>query len=187
MVTPPVHKNEQTGNPVLDRIQDNVRGVVQVLTKLIAAITKAQPISLMLKSDWSTTLATPQPTPLTFPVKAGDIWDVDYFGLDACSSTNGMGHAIGAPPNSTVSGVLYSSSANTAAANWILIAITSPNAFIGACHVGASNAGRPTHLNVRVKAGADGAITLKACSVTAGTTTGIAAKAYLRAMRVTEV
>ncbi len=180
------HRQEHTGDPLLDRIQANVLRVVQTVQQLLATVEARRVVSLMLEASFTTTAATAQSTKLTFAVKKGECWDVEFWGDASCSSVNGMCYAIGAPAGSTAAGWIDSSSTNTAVANWLTDQVTAPNTLSSACHAGASNVGRPDRINVRVKAGADGFVTLQVASVTAATTTTIAAKSHLRASKVVE-
>lgn len=184
-VTPamPPHRDERTGNVVLDRIQENVRKLFVTLAALLAV----QPIGVCLAADFTTTSANPVNTPLRLPVKAGEVWDIEFFGRGACSSVNGMGYAFGAPPGSTVSGVLYSSSTNTLVANWLLLTFSSINTAIGTCHAGANTTPRPDSFNARVKVAQDGFIIVQAYAVTAGTTATVVAQSMLRGKRIAEV
>lgn len=190
MATPPIpnHKQEHTGNPVLDRIQQSLRNVIHALATLMVSFETTRVVSLALAKPFITTSGTLAPTPLTFKVKAGEIWVVEYCGLETCSSTNGMGFGIAAPANSTVTGTLWSSAGNTAVANWVLSTFFAVNTFISALHVGAPSTGsRPTTINARVRVVADGFITIMVQSVTAGTTTTIATDTFLKATKVSLV
>ncbi len=185
MADTPAHRNEFTGNAGLDRVQENVRSLIAYVKAVVAGLPSI--VSLTLAADFTTTDATAQSTHLTFPVKAGEVWDVEYWGNAGCSNTNGMAYAIGAPTGSTASGWIETSSTNTSVTNWLTLQITAIDTLSAACHAGASNAGRPDRINVRVIAGADGAVTLKAASITAASTTTIAALAYLRATKAVKV
>lgn len=177
----PPHKSEQTGNAVWDRIQNNIRQIVDVVRQLISV----QPLSLISADAFKTTSAIPVETMLRFPVKAGEIWHVEFFGLGHCSSVNGMSYALGAPPNSVVSGIHYSSTASTAVANWFLSALpATPGTSFGAMHVGANDAGRPDNFYARVKCAGDGFISLKVHAITAGTTATLDGMALLRGHRL---
>lgn len=186
-VATPSHRSEHTGDALLDRIQANVRSLVQTVAQVIATAEARRTVSMMLASDFTCTEATLQATNLTFAVRKGECWEVEYCGRSACSSVDGMGYGVGAPVGSTISGEVYSSLANVGVAEWFLTAITSISTFIVASHVGASDAGRPDFIRARVKVAADGFITILASSVTAGTTTTISQKSYLQAIKVIEV
>lgn len=179
----PNFTREQTGNVILDRIQETLRALIAY----VRALDLASSVTLMLAAAFTTTLATPQPTTLTFRVKAGELWDVEFTGRGACSSVNGMGYALGAPAGSEVSGALYTSSTNTSAANWLLYQFTAVNTAIGTCHAGASNAARPDSFTARVKCGQDGFITVLVYAVTAGTTATLFERSSLRASKATKV
>ena len=179
----PDHKSEQTGNPVLDRIQNNVRALFATVRALILV----QPVSVMLPDTFTTTSANPVATKLSFPVKAHENWRVDLHSSGSCSSVNGMGYALGAPPGSTVDGYLESSSTNTLVANWLVAQVATVGAGITPCHVGASDAARPDRMSARVQVGAqDGQIVIMIYAVNGGTAR-IYKKAHLGAWRVTEV
>lgn len=187
-MTIPVHRGEQTGDPVLDRVQNNVRSLILAMREIydrVAALEAAAPISVMLRDDFTTTAATAQNTLLSFPVKAGECWDVDYYGAAGCAGDAlGMKYAIAAPPSTVISGYLDSNL--TSATDDTHPPITAVNTLTSAVHT-VNGATRPDHINVRLKAGESGNVTLQACSTTAGRTTTILAKAFIRAVRVTEV
>ena len=96
----PNHRSEATGSAALDRIQNNVRQLVDVVRTLL----DAQPRSVMLTETFSTASTLPTPTKLAIAVKAGECWDVTFQGRGSCSNVGGMGYALGAPPGSTVQG-----------------------------------------------------------------------------------
>lgn len=179
----PVFRRQHTGNAVLDRIQ----GVVEDLVAFARDQHSRQPVSLSLRTPFTTSSDLSQDTKLAFPVRAGETWDLEFWGNSQCSSTDGVKYEVGAPPDSTVSGWLESSSTNTSVTNWTTTEINAVNTQFGPFHAGASNAARPDRLQARVKAGRDGVVAIRICSETAATTTILSAKAHLRATRVTEV
>ena len=178
----PNHRSEATGSAALDRIQNNVRQLVDVVRTLL----DAQPRSVMLTETFSTASTLPTPTKLAIAVKAGECWDVTFQGRGSCSNVGGMGYALGAPPGSTVQGEHITSSTNTSWANWLRLAIDTAGAAIGTCHAGATDAARPDSFTARVKVGSQsGHITVMAYAV-AGTAK-VYAKATLRIQRTAEV
>jgi hypothetical protein len=181
---------EHTGSAAGDRAQRQAQAAVvahEQTKTYVAGLALQVPVSLMLSAAFTTTLATATDTKLSFPVLAGECWNVEYWGDGSCSSVNGMCYSIGAPANSSVDGWIETSSTNTLVANWLTIQVTAVNTLSAACHAGANNTGRHDRISARVKVGVAGRITLQAASITAATTTTIAAKSYLRALRVTEV
>jgi len=185
LVDAPVQRTQFTGQAVLDRLQANVRALVDTVRQLVAVVESRRVVAMMLAEDFSTTRAVAQNTLLTFPVVKGELWDVEFFGYGACSTVTGMKYAVGCPAGSVMSGELESSSTNTAVANWTTQGLTA-STLSAATHVGASNAFRPDRINVRVKVGANGAITIQAASAAAADTTRVAARSLLRANRVVE-
>lgn len=185
MVTP-VHKNEQTGQAGLDRIQQNVRALIADVRSMLLRLAAAERHSLMLTDAFTTTIATATSTKLTFPVRAEEIWDIDYYGAAGCAGDAlGMKYAIAAPTGSTIAGYLDSNLANST--DDTHVAISAVNTLTSAVHT-VNGGTRPDHINVRIKVGhVDGSITLQAACTTAGRTTTIDAGAYLRAHRVTSV
>lgn len=182
-------RTTHTGNFAQDqaqRLAQQTAVKTNSIESRVTALERLVPVVLELAADFTTTLATAQNTKLTFPVALGDVWDVEFWGYGACSTVNGMKYAVAAPSGSVMSGELESSSTNTLVANWTTQTLVA-SALSAATHVGASNAGRPDRINVRVKVQAAGSITLQVASATAGDTTTLSAKALLRATRVTEV
>lgn len=176
-------RREHTGSAGADRLQADAR---RASIALQHQIDQGLPLSLALRDAYTTTSADLQVTPLWFPVKAGDLWELEFWGFGACSSVNGMRYGIGAPDGSNVSGTIETSSTNTLVANWLIGTFTAANTASITCHAGATNAGRPDRIYARVKAASAGRIALLVASVTSGTTTTLAAQAYLRAHRYLE-
>ncbi len=143
-------------------------------------------ILLALAQDFVTTATSLVATPLAFPVRAGENWLVEVWADAACSSVNGMVYALGAPAGSQVRGWVQSSSTNTAVANWFVGQFTAANTASTACHVGATNAGRPDRIEARIEAATDGTISILVAGVSASTTT-ISRQAALRATRYARV
>lgn len=184
MTALPNFRREQTGNAVFDRMQDVVRDLVDVVRDII---TNAPLVyTRILRDDITTTLDYATPTTLRFPVKAGEVWDVEYWGYSGCSSVNGCKLALMCPSGSTLFGELESSSTNTAVANWTTQTL-SASTLSTALHAGATSTPRPDRINARVVAGADGYITLAFASTTAATTTTLAGRPCLRGTRAVQV
>ncbi len=181
-------RREHSGDFAKDQAQRLAQQVAQRVNRQEDQLADldAKTVSLMLARDFTTTLATATSTPLSFPVKKDECWDVEFWGYGACSNTTGMKYALYCPAGSVASGEIESSSSNTSVANWTTDNVVA-NALLAATHVGASFAGRPDRFNARVKVAVDGNVTLQVASVTAGATTLLRAKAYLRATRVQEV
>lgn len=184
MTSLPNFRREQTGNAVLDRMQDVVRDLVSIVRDLVR--TTPTVYSLILRGNLTTTSATPTSTALRFPVRAGDVWDIDYTGYSSCSSVNGCKLAVACPTGSTLAGELESSSTNTLVANWFTQALTA-STLSAALHAGANDNGRPDRINARVTVGTDGYITLQFASATAATTTTLYARSCLRAVKAVGV
>lgn len=139
------------------------------------------PVVLVLGSTFTTTSATAQNTALTFPVRDGEQWLVEFWGFAGCSTLNGMKYAIGAPSGSTVDGILDSSlGASTTDAR---VAITAVNTLTSAVHTVAGGE-RDDHINARLTIVGSGSVTIQVASNTGGDTTTLRSLACLRATRM---
>ncbi len=171
-----VHTGSFQGEQMQRQAREASTRVNQVLDVLDGRVDIAR------AQDWTTTAATAQTVKnFTFPVLDGECWCVEFWGLAGCSgSANGMKYAIGAPPRSTVSGVLDSSLTN--AIDDAHVQFSAPDTLTSAVHT--VNGGfRDDYINVRIKVAGNGAISLRACSTTATNTTTIKALAYMRAKK----
>lgn len=145
-------------------------------------------ILLCMAQKFTTSSQRLQPTVLSFPVKKGDLWFIEFWGLGHSAGAGGINYAVFGPPNSLVSGVLESSTFNTAVAQWFSQTITTLNTqTLGPCHAGATDAGRPDRLRARVECKSDGDIAIAAATVTAASLSTIDAQAMLRATRYIKV
>lgn len=139
------------------------------------------PVVLVLTSDFTTTSATAQSTALTFPVRDGERWLVEFWGFAGCSTADGMKYAIGAPSGSTIDGILDSSlGSSTTDAR---VAITAVNTLTSAVHTVAGGE-RDDYINARLTISGSGSVTIQVASTTGGDTTTLRDLACLRAMRM---
>jgi len=141
-----------------------------------------EPVLLYLPSTFTTTAATATSTVLTFPVRAGEYWLVEFWGFAGCDTLNGVKYAIGAPSGTTIDGILDSSlgSATTDAK----VQITAVNTLTSAVHTVAANE-RDDYINARLLIGSTaGSVTIQLASNTAGDTTTLRSLACLRAQRM---
>lgn len=140
-----------------------------------------QPVVLVLESDFTTTSATAQSTALTFPVRDGERWLVEFWGFAGCSTADGMKYAIGAPSGSTIDGILDSSlGSSTTDAR---VNITAVNTLTSAVHTVAGGE-RDDYINARLTISGSGSVTIQVASTTGGDTTTLRDLACLRAMRM---
>lgn len=176
---------EQTKSVVDNRMQRVAQRVAtsHEQTKNYVRALAAGNINIVSRVAFTTTSQAATSTLLSFAVAAGETWDVEYWGFGHNSAAGGMKYAIYAPNSSTVSGTLESSSTNTAVANWLIDTFSAPNTLSVACHAGATNAGRPDRINVRVTTVYAGVVAIQVASVTAASTTTVDAAALLRATR----
>jgi hypothetical protein len=137
-------------------------------------------VALALSADFTTNDDRATPTALTFPVKSGEVWAIDLLATAQCDGAGGLRYAVAAPAGSTVEGWLDSTADSLATR--VLEHLTD-TALTAPVHT-VANKPAPDRLSATVKAGADGAITIQAASLTNGQTTTIAAGATLRARRV---
>lgn len=144
-------------------------------------------VLLCLAQKFTTNSQALKATPLSIPVKKGDLWFIEYWSLSHSAGAGGINLALLGPARSLVTGVLESSTANTAVANWFSTTILTLNAVISACHAGATDAGRPDRMQARVECGEDGRISIAASTVTAGSISTIDERALLRATRYNKV
>jgi len=177
------YRDEQTNNPILDRIQARIREVIDALNVL-----DALPLPryvLALQKDFTTTSATAQRTPLAFPVRKGETWLVEFAGLAGCTgSANGMKFAILAPAGSEISGALDSSL--TTATDDSHQQFTAVNTLTTAVHT--VNGGvRDDAATFCLKASENGFCAIAIAATTSGNTAKLAAKAWIRASRYREV
>jgi hypothetical protein len=137
-------------------------------------------VALALGADFTTSDDRATPTALTFPVKSGEVWAIDLLATAQCDGADGSRYAVAAPAGSTVEGWLDSTAdslATRALEHLTDTVLTAPVHTV-------ANKPAPDRISATVKAGADGAITIQAASLTNGQTTTIAAGATLRARRV---
>jgi len=144
-------------------------------------------ILLCLAQNFTTNSQALKATPLSFPVQKGDLWFIEYWSLSHSAGAGGINLSVFGPPNSLVTGVLESSSANTAVANWFSTTFLVLNGVIAACHAGATDAGRPDRIQARIECGDAGRIAIAASTVTAGSISTIDRRALLRATRFSKV
>jgi hypothetical protein len=144
-----------------------------------------KPLQQTLTANFTTTLATLQPSNLFIYANPGEVWDLVFNGTCGCSTVNGIQLGIVAPTGTTVDGAAYSSSGaiNTRTYN----VVSTINAGIQTVHTVAGGL-RDDQLFVRAKIGATGGnLGIGMRAVTAGNTATMAAKSSLIATRVTEV
>lgn len=177
----PAFKYEPTGNVALDRIQDGIRRAFAFLATLDA---RPEVISIVTEAPFTTTATTPQSTRLTFPVRAGDYWVIEYHGFAGNSNVAGMKYAVAAPTDTAIDGVLDTTL--TSSTDDTHVRIQTVNSPTIAVHTVAGGT-RSDHLIARLAVVKDGAVTLQVCSTNAGTTTTLDARAYLRATRYRRV
>lgn len=133
----------------------------------------------------STTLDAGSNTNLTFPVLAGEVWEVEFHGNVQCSSTAGSKFALNAPAASTIEGDLEScTSAITTFTRQRITAINTLTAT--AAHTQATTPALD-YIWARIVVAVDGAITLRACSVNGAQTTTIFAGATLVARKLVQL
>ena len=179
----PSYRTEHTGQPMLDRIQAALAEAIDAIRRLDARLPALH--SLALRSDFTTTSADAQNTALEFPVHDGELWLIEgCFPITVDGSANGMKYAIGAPPQSEITALLDSSL--TSSTDDTHVQITAVNTLTGAVHT-VNGGTRVDHLNGRIKVVGDGMCTLQVASTTAGNTTTVRARAWLRATRYREV
>jgi hypothetical protein len=134
-----------------------------------------------LAANFTTTVVAASNTLLTFQVNAGETWVVTVQATAQCSGTGGVKYAVAAPAASTIEGWIYSSlGAITTLSYQRLTAIGTLNTT--ALHTVATTPA-PDVLSFRIVAGAAGAVTIQAASVTAGQTTTIFSGSSLVARR----
>jgi len=138
-------------------------------------------LAARLAASFTTTSTTATSTALTFQVVAGEVWVVEIQATTQCSGTGGMKYAIAAPAGSTIEGWIRSStSAVTTLSYQRVTAIGTLNST--ALHTVATTPA-PDVIKFCLVAGATGAVTLQATSVTSGQTTTIFALSSLSARR----
>lgn len=176
-------REEQTGNALIDRIQTRIRLVVDAIRALDARVPRTY-VKTLPKAVTSTVtqLVT---TGLSFPVKSGEVWLVEFKGLAGCSgSANGMKFGVLAPAGSTISGALDSSL--TTATDDAHVQLTAINTATSAVHT-VNGSTRDDEASFVIKAGSDGVVAWAFQPTTSGNTATVAAKAWLRATIATEV
>lgn len=142
-------------------------------------------IEKSLSSNFTTTSTSATPTNLTFPVKSGEVWILEFDGVAQCSSTGGSAYAIDAPGGSTVKGWLDSTTSGLSARS--LDQISTPSTLTGTAVHAVAATPAPDRIVATVTAGADGDVTIQAASQTSMQTTTIFAGATLRARRAATV
>lgn len=182
MTTTP-YKTEQTGIPMLDRIQREIARAIDAIRAIEVRL--AEPVRVSTSKDWSTTSVVAATTPLGLRVKKGELWNVVMTGRAGNSgSAGGMKWAVLAPPGSTCFGHIDSSLGNSDTSTHS--PITAANTLTGAVHTVNGNL-RADRISVRVKAGADGRIDIAIATATGGDTATLGAYSFLEAHRYTEV
>jgi hypothetical protein len=138
-------------------------------------------VRAFLSANFTTTVVTAGNTALTFQVISGEVWIVDVQLTVQCSGTGGVKIAIGAPAGSTIDGWYLSSlGAITTLSYQRLTAINTLTAT--ATHTVATTPA-PDVIRFTITAGATGAVTIQAASVTNGQTTTIFTRSALKAER----
>lgn len=178
----PEHQNTATGNPFLDRIQNNVRALTAFVRALAIEVTGE--VSIITEREFTTQSTEKVPTLLAFDGKAGEDWHVQIWTFAGNSNAAGMKYALGMPEGSTIDAILDSSLTN--ALDDAHVPITSPNALTSAVHTVAGGT-RDDYISARVTFAKDGRFVLMVASTNASTTTTIRSFACLRAKRVRRV
>lgn len=140
-------------------------------------------LALALLAAQATTLATPVDTPLSFPVRAGEVWHVSFDALLTCGGAAGVKLGVNAPSGSTVTGQVFGAAASAVA--FTSAPLTAAGTPVGA--FAASGASRAVQLLATITVIADGVVTLQFGSVTATQSSTIQAGACLRAQKVVGV
>jgi hypothetical protein len=185
----PVQLQHGMGGRVRYSLQDMSRGGGLAPTLARASSTDEdtlvldayQPVAIYLTADFTTTSATAQNTALTFPVRNGEVWMLEYWGFAGCSTVNGMCYAIGAPTGTVVDGILDSSLG--AATTDARVQITAVNTLTSAVHTVAGGQ-RDDYINARLAIVGNGSVTIQAASATGGDTTTIRDYACVLAVRL---
>jgi len=138
-------------------------------------------VRAFLAANFTTTVVTATSTLLTFQVVSGEVWIVDVQMTVQCSGTGGVKVAVGAPAGSTVEGWYLSSlGAITTLSYQRITAINTLTAT--ATHTVATTP-TPDVMRFTITAGATGAVSVQAASVTNGQTTTIFTRSSLKAER----
>lgn len=168
-----VGREEDTGQPILNRIQARIRQAIDAINDLYSR----QPLSIALEKDFTTTSTTAALSALRFPCKKGALYVVEgAFRSGNSGSAGGLKFALIAPTGSTCSGHLDSTLANQDSST--VQNITAINTLTGAVHT-VNGSTRADRMNVRVKAGADGIIGVAIATATGGDTATLAAESWL--------
>jgi len=137
---------------------------------------------LSLNEDFTTDDDDPPvATPLTFPVRAGDVWSIEYLGTAQSETADGFKYAIDFPAGSWIEGWLDSTGGAITTRSLHHITDTSAT---GAVHLAVEELA-PDRIVATVNVAADGDVTLMVASTTNGDTTTIKRGASLRARRLT--
>lgn len=175
MTTP--YKNEQTGNPMLDRIQREIARAIAAVRAIEARLAKSRPVALA--KDFTNTEARLKATGLGFVGLRGETWLVELkFNAGCSGSTNGMKFGILAPAGSVVSGALDSSLTN--ATDDAHVQLSAINTATSAVHT-ANGGSRDDEAYFVIKLGADGRVDWGMQPTTATNSATIAARGWLRA------
>ena len=174
------HRSEQTGNAALDRIQSNVRNLVEY----VRTLARSQPTSIWLKEDFTTTSATAQSTKLTCKVEPGDILNIEgWLRTGVSGDALGMSYTFGAPSDTEISGSVLA--CMTATNDLSFVSVDTINTATIAVHT-VNGGSRSASFNVRIRVFTKGDFTVRAHSTTATRTTTIKAKSLMRVTRVNE-
>lgn len=140
---------------------------------------------LALDDDFTTTDNAATATPLTFPVRAGDVWSIEYLRTAECSTADGVAYAIDFPAvGSWIEGWVDSTAATLADRS--LQRIMTSGLTATPIHTAVAEAA-PDRIVATVGIGEDGDLTIMAASVTNGDLTTIRKGASLRARRLSRV
>lgn len=141
-------------------------------------------VSICLANNFTTTSQTAVSTPLTFPMKAGEVWRIHYVGMAMDSAVGGMRYQMGAPVGSTMDGWHYGNGG--ALATRLYAQVSTVNVLYGTFHT-VANVTTDDQILITVKAAINGNFTIQCATVTAATTVTIFAKSSLVAQKMSEV
>lgn len=171
------YKNEQTGSPMMDRIQREISRAIDAVRAIEARLAKPRAVSLA--KDFTNTEARLKPTGLGFGGLRGETWLVELkFNAGCSGSANGMKFGVLAPAASVVSGALDSSLTN--ATDDAHVQLNAVNTATSAVHT-VNGGSRDDEAYFVIKLGADGRVEWGMQPTTATNTATIAGRGWLRA------
>ncbi len=144
-------------------------------------------ISKTLAANFTNNTASHVATNLSFTGSAGDVWEIEFFGMAQCSSTGGYRFRVTAPTAgaSSIEGCIEGS---TSAINTrSQLRVNAINADIAVTFGTVATTPSPVRMFARLKLDATGTVSIDARVSTAAQVVTLFAGAYLRARRVVEV